>query len=299
MKFIICINDKKKCQSRLWCFHFIKFFIKLNQEYVCVHYNSDKNKTLNKLYDKISTIYNSNDFLLCRPCSNATKLFLNIYSKLDKLFKGLTFPSLSAIKTYDNKSLQYELYTHKGYNIPKTLIAQNNYDIESFMKLNKLTYPLVHKSFSGSASKNVNKINNTKNLHYPCVIQQFISDNDSDIRIITLRNIIYGLKRFNRDNDWRASGSGIVDKTFKIPLECVKTAYQISEDNNYESMAYDFVKDHKTNEWLVLEHSYTFPYEYNFSFISDYYDANDNFTCKQLNKRAQDVIIEQILKIFY
>lgn len=80
-----------------------------------------------------------------------------------------------------------------------------------------------------------------KNYAY---FQEFIPNNKFDIRITVIGNRAFGFIRYNRDNDFRASGSGKLDYDIrKIPLECVKIAHEISKNSGFQSMAYDFLID--------------------------------------------------------
>lgn len=94
-----------------------------------------------------------------------------------------------------------------------------------------------------------------KNYAY---FQEFIPDNAYDIRITVIGGRAFGFVRHNRPGDFRASGSGKIDYDLKkIPLEAVSLAFSISQKNNFQSMAYDFLKD-KTGKVLLNEISYCF-----------------------------------------
>ncbi len=88
--------------------------------------------------------------------------------------------------------------------------------------------------------------------------QDFIPNNDSDIRIIVIGNKAFAIKRLIRTNDFRASGSGkIVHNPNQIDKRCIKIAFDISKKINSKCTAYDFVFDEKNNP-LLLEISYGF-----------------------------------------
>lgn len=86
--------------------------------------------------------------------------------------------------------------------------------------------------------------------------QKFIANNDSDIRVIVVRERAFALKRMTRENDFRASGSGkiIYDKN-SIDERCIKTAFEINNRIKSQSIAYDFVFD-ENNKPLIVEISY-------------------------------------------
>jgi glutathione synthase/RimK-type ligase-like ATP-grasp enzyme len=87
--------------------------------------------------------------------------------------------------------------------------------------------------------------------------QEFIENNDSDIRIIVIDRKAFAIKRMVRENDFRASGSGniLFDKDL-IGLESVKVAFDVSRRLNAQCLAYDFV--YKNGKPLIIEISYGF-----------------------------------------
>lgn len=94
-----------------------------------------------------------------------------------------------------------------------------------------------------------------KNYAY---FQEFLPGNPYDIRITVIGNRAFGFIRHNRPNDFRASGSGSLDYDLnKIPPEAVRIAHQISEENGFQSMAYDFLYDHD-RRILLNEISYCY-----------------------------------------
>jgi glutathione synthase/RimK-type ligase-like ATP-grasp enzyme len=87
--------------------------------------------------------------------------------------------------------------------------------------------------------------------------QEFLSDNEYDTRVTTIGNRAFALRRFNRSNDFRASGSGNFDlDPSKVDLACIRMAYDISKKLKFQSMAYDYLFQDKYP--LVSEISYTF-----------------------------------------
>ncbi len=87
--------------------------------------------------------------------------------------------------------------------------------------------------------------------------QEFIANNDSDIRIVVVDGKAFGIKRMNRENDFRASGSGFIlyDKE-SIDERFVKAAFEIHRKLKAQCIAYDFVMDN--DKPLLIEISYGF-----------------------------------------
>ncbi|MCP5461995.1 MAG: hypothetical protein H7A34_02285 [bacterium] len=91
--------------------------------------------------------------------------------------------------------------------------------------------------------------------------QQYLPDNTHDIRITVIGNRAFGFIRRNRPDDFRASGSGLVDHNPKhIPLEVVQAAHDISLKLGFQSMAYDFLKS-PGGTFLINEISYAYKSE--------------------------------------
>lgn len=88
--------------------------------------------------------------------------------------------------------------------------------------------------------------------------QDFIPNNFFDIRVIVVGDKAFGLKRFVREGDFRASGSGYISYDKKeIDLRCVEIAFKTNDKLKSQSIAYDFVFDEENNP-LIVEISYGF-----------------------------------------
>lgn len=88
--------------------------------------------------------------------------------------------------------------------------------------------------------------------------QEFIPNNDSDIRVIVIDDKAFAIKRMVRNGDFRASGSGnIVYEKTAIDARCLQIAFEVSRRLNAECLAYDFVFD-IDNSPLIVEISFGF-----------------------------------------
>ncbi len=93
-----------------------------------------------------------------------------------------------------------------------------------------------------------------KNYAY---FQDFIPNNDSDIRVVVVGERAFAIKRMVRKGDFRASGSGKFKyDRHEISEECVKVAFMVSEKAITQSLAYDFV--FAEGKPLLLEVSYAY-----------------------------------------
>lgn len=94
--------------------------------------------------------------------------------------------------------------------------------------------------------------------------QEFIPNLKYDIRLITVNKKCFFLKRYTRDNDFRASGSGRLDFTPSddFDVRAVKIAFDIHDKLSMDCTAFDFVFAHD-DEPKIVEISYGFqPYAY-------------------------------------
>jgi len=80
--------------------------------------------------------------------------------------------------------------------------------------------------------------------------QEFLPNNDYDIRLIVIGNKAYGMKRRVRKNDFRASGSSdfIYDE---IPKSVLQIGFDVSKRLNLQSVAFDFI--FKNGKPLIIE----------------------------------------------
>lgn len=123
--------------------------------------------------------------------------------------------------------------------------------------------------------------------------QEFIPNNDSDIRVIVVGKKAFALKRMVRKGDFRASGSGniIYDKD-QIDQRCIKIAFETNEKLKSQSIAYDFVFD-ENNTPLIVEISYGFSVEA-YDQCEGYWDGELHWNAGKFNPQkwmAEDLIL--------
>lgn len=90
------------------------------------------------------------------------------------------------------------------------------------------------------------------------LFQRFLKGNEYDTRITIIGNRAFAFRRFNRPNDFRSSGSGLIDHNpQEIDLQFVKLAFAVSEKLYFQSMAYDFLynEEHEP-EFCEVSYSY-------------------------------------------
>jgi hypothetical protein len=95
--------------------------------------------------------------------------------------------------------------------------------------------------------------------------QKYLPNNLFDTRVSIIGDRAFGFRRFNRENDFRASGSGNIDYDInKVDLRAVEIAFKISERLNFQSMSYDFlINERKYMEIAELSYTYVDTAVYN------------------------------------
>lgn len=89
------------------------------------------------------------------------------------------------------------------------------------------------------------------------LFQEFIEDNSFDTRITVIGNRAFGFRRFNRPDDFRASGSGKLDMDpAKIDVKSVHLAFDSAKKLGSQSLAFDILQ--KGEKRIIVEVSYTY-----------------------------------------
>ena len=124
--------------------------------------------------------------------------------------------------------------------------------------------------------------------------QEFIPNNKYDIRVITIGNRAFAIKRNVRVDDFRASGSGNIEYDKEIfDKRCIEISFEISKKLDFNCMAYDYVFDN-SNTPLLLEISYGFNKNVYYP-CPGYWDEKLNWI--EGSFKPQDFMIEDIIKL--
>ncbi len=88
-------------------------------------------------------------------------------------------------------------------------------------------------------------------------IQEFLPKNEFDTRITIIGNRAFGFCRNNRPDDFRASGSGLIDfNPTSINMEAIKLAFEVAKKLKMPIVAIDLLKDGEN--YVVCEHNISF-----------------------------------------
>ncbi len=104
--------------------------------------------------------------------------------------------------------------------------------------------------------------------------QEFLPNNDFDIRVIVIDRKAFALKRFVRQNDFRASGSGVFKyEKDEFDERCIRRSFDFTKRLHAQCVAYDFVFDPAHNPQLI---------EINYGFAPSGYDDCPGYWDEQL-----------------
>ncbi len=122
--------------------------------------------------------------------------------------------------------------------------------------------------------------------------QDFIPDNSFDDRIVVIGNRAVAIRRYNRKNDFRASGSGIIDHNPSLfSAKVIAIAFDIARKLNLQSAAFDFI--YGEGDPLIVEISYAFAQGIAYDKCPGYWDNSLNWHAETVN--LQHFIIEDFI----
>ena len=125
-------------------------------------------------------------------------------------------------------------------------------------------------------------------------LQEFIPNNDSDYRVIVIKDKAFAIKRYTRPNDFRASGSGYIEyQKENFDDELLRTSFAIADKVKTQCVAFDFV--YKNEKPLLVEMSYGYRKEGYYD-CEGYWDSNLNWYAGAFN--PYEWIIEDLKATF-
>jgi len=90
------------------------------------------------------------------------------------------------------------------------------------------------------------------------LFQKFLPMNKWDTRMTVIGERAFAFRRMVRDNDFRASGSGLFNyDTTQIDMRCVEIAFDVSKKMGFQSMGYDFLTNEEGRpEFCEISYTY-------------------------------------------
>jgi len=175
-----------------------------------------------------------------------------------KLSKGASSSNVVIVNSIrDGKKIINQVFS-KGV---KTGGLNNSSNLSSFSKLGIIKFSkAILKSFLLSLGilKNKSEYPEWQTQKDSIMFQKYLPDNLYDTRVTVIGKRAFAFRRFVRENDFRASGSGNFNlDPDKIDMRCLEIAFKISTKLNFNTMAYDFIYDADKNP-KINEISYCF-----------------------------------------
>lgn len=189
-------------------------------------------------------------------------------------------PDFIFLRAHNNKVFMEMLRLHFKFSDVELFQSKFAATTKEINELNIL-FPIVMKGPSGALSKTVKKANNKKeallyfnslapkvqlkqkvneklrrwrhrNNYNPeelirgkIVLQKFIPNIDFDWKVLVYYNSLFVLKRKNRKNDFRASGSGLFSYTKDVPQKILDLAWKTREILNVPHLSIDIAETSK------------------------------------------------------
>ena len=111
--------------------------------------------------------------------------------------------------------------------------------------------------------------------------QDFIPNQNSDIRVTVIGKRAFAKKRMVREGDFRASGSGNRSYNIEdIPIECIDIAFKVMKKLEAQVLALDFIFDGE--KYLLLEISFGFSKDDNLCYLG-YWNEKLDFISTEIH----------------
>lgn len=239
---------------------------------------------------------------------------------LEKHLNKLILPKAESLWFYEDKIRQAWLYEY--YNLPfiKTFITHDKREALTYVE--NSNYPIVSKDKTSSSANGVRLINNkieakkhvieifTKGLKLPetyikqknyVIFQEKVPNEGFDLRVIIIGNYYLGYYRYPNKGDFRASGSGVVEKK-EIPKEVLLLAKKVKNvlpDTNM--LAVDFLQDSRDMKYYIIETSLFISVESSEQLYVDgspgrYIEEDGEFRFEEGRFWIQELMMDEVVK---
>lgn len=214
------------------------------------------------------------------------KSFIEDTVQLLSLSHHICIPEYIFLRAHNNKVFMEMLRLHYDFsdkNLFKSKFVATKKEISSL----DITFPSVVKGADGALSKNVKKVKDFnevyrffssiapklkskhilreylrrirhRNNYDPeelkrgkIIIQDFIPNIKFDWKVLVYNDMIFVLKRQNRKNDFRASGSGIYDYFEKVPKNILDFAWNTRKKLDVPHLSLDIAESN--NQLIIFE----------------------------------------------
>lgn len=192
---------------------------------------------------------------------------------LEKLMGKHCLPNYEELWSYEDKINMHYLYKH--HNLPEIPTFSTALKNEALDFASNANYPFVSKITTGSSSYGVEIVRSQSQANR--IIEKVFSNRGRktcwryqrqkdyilfqkfikaayDLRVIIAGDKLFGYYRYPQKGDFRASGSGILEKK-AIPIEALQIAYKVKEAFNTTILATDMLFNEKEKKYFIIESS--------------------------------------------
>jgi glutathione synthase/RimK-type ligase-like ATP-grasp enzyme len=177
------------------------------------------------------------------------------YPIVAKLRRGAGSHNVKLITSYNEAHKYVNRMFGKGYNpVP----SNTNFMTSRIRKTSQQGISVLIKKLIERPKKFIER-NKSASLFPPekgyVYFQEFLPNNNTDLRIAIVGNRAWGFYRGTRKNDFRASGSGIIIYDKEIPLDVIEKSFEYTKKLGTQSLCFDYVKDN-SGVYRVVEICY-------------------------------------------
>lgn len=179
------------------------------------------------------------------------------FPKVFKLRCGAGSQNVQLVETKKEAKKLCEIAFGKGFSAVSGYFADTKHKVRSIKTIEQVIEKLkrMPNVILDSSKKKQLLPRQKGNIYF----QEYLPDNVCDTRVVVIGNRAFAKKRGNRKNDFRASGSGLLDYNPEaIDIAMIKIAFTISKQLKFQSMAYDFLYDYNKKP-KICEISFGFP----------------------------------------
>jgi hypothetical protein len=229
-----------------------------------LHESASKRGIRVVLFKSPFTVPKGSTVFLRMDQQGSTRRISKVLSRKLSERRCIMFPSKKECDWYDDKAAQYPDLCKW---MPETLVTSDTDKAMEWARTNSL--PFVSKLSRGASSENVRLINSVEEAYAVATSQrqvywQKLIPTEYDYRITIVGDCLFGLKRYNRPNDFRASGSGnfeYLDFKDAESKKAARLALKAAHELGICWTAFDVVMDGKTP--LLLEMSSSWHWQSN------------------------------------
>lgn len=208
-----------------------------------------------------------------------------------KLKGGAGSQNVFLIKNFNQAKRKIKKAFNRGYkhiNQYNNFIDKINYLLRDFSVRN--IYKVIKAFFSLFYTDSNNKLIPREKGY--ALFQEYLPNNKFDTRLVVIGNRCLGLRRYNRKNDFRASGSGFIEYNKEhFTSEQIKIAFNVAKQLKSQTIAFDFIND-KEGKPTILEISYGISIK-SYDECVGFWDSNLNFFPGK--RSLSDYMIEDLI----